>query len=88
MLEALAAKIPTLIRDIPIYEGWFEDGVNVYKARELKEFNDKIKKILEKELPPLTEAGYRVAQERDIKNIGKELLKVYNKVLEEDVKSK
>lgn len=88
LLEALAAKIPTLIRDIPIYEGWFEDGVNVYKAREFVEFKEKITGILENKLPSVVEAGYKVAEERDIKNIGKELIKVYEKVLEEDVKSK
>lgn len=81
LLEALAAKIPVLVRDIPIYEGWFEDGVNVYKASNNDEFEDKIRKILEGILPNLTEEGYKVAKERDIKSIGKELKKVYEKVL-------
>ena len=83
LLEALAVKIPVLIRDIPIYEGWFEDGVNVYKANTIEEFEEKIKGILEKKVPSLVEEGYKVAKERDIKNIGKELLKVYEEVLNE-----
>ena len=82
LLEALASKIPTLIRDIPIYEGWFEDGKNVYKASSLDEFETKMKDILEERLPNLTEEGYKIAKERDIKNIGKELKQLYESILE------
>lgn len=32
VLEALASKIPVLVRDIPVYRGWLTDGGNVYKA--------------------------------------------------------
>ena len=84
LLEALATKIPVLIRDIPIYEGWFEDRVNVYKASNIEEFEEKIEGILEGNLPSLAEEGYKVAAERDIKNIGKELKKIYEKVLTEE----
>jgi len=84
LLEALACKIPTLIRDIPIYEGWFEDGKNIYKAKTLDEFQDKVKKILEHQLPDVTEQGYLEAKKRDIKEIGKELKQVYEKVMDLD----
>lgn len=87
LLEAMAAKVPTLIRDIPIYEGWFNDGVNVYKATNNDEFKEKIVGILENKLPSTVEEGYKVAKERDIKNIGKELIKVYKKLLKEEVKN-
>lgn len=82
LLEALAMKIPVLIRDIPIYEGWFEDGKNLYKAKTLEEFEEKIKGIVENKLPDLTEEGYKVAKERDIKIIGKELKQIYKDVLD------
>ena len=84
LLEALAVKIPVLIRDIPIYEGWFIDGVNVYKATTNDEFEEKIKGIVEGTLPSLVEEGYKVAKERDIKNIGKQLKEIYEKVLNEE----
>lgn len=32
VLEALACGIPTVLRDIPVYEDWLADGVQVYKA--------------------------------------------------------
>lgn len=82
LLEALAMKIPVLIRDIPIYEGWLEDGKNLYKATTFEEFEEKIKGIVEKKLPDLTEQGYKIAKERDIKIIGKKLKQIYKDVLE------
>lgn len=88
LLEALAVKIPVLIRDIPIYEGWFIDGTNVYKGKTNEEFEEKIIGILEGKLPSLVEEGYKVAKERDIKNIGKELKKAYEKVLKEEILEK
>lgn len=77
LLEALAAKQQVLIRDIPIYEGWFTDGVNVYKASGNDEFEQKITGILQGELPDLTGAGYEVAKQKDIRNIGAELKAIY-----------
>jgi 1,2-diacylglycerol-3-alpha-glucose alpha-1,2-glucosyltransferase len=81
IIEACACKTPALIRDIPVFDGWLEDGINVYKAKNIDEFEDKIKKILNHQLPDLGEAAYKVAQERDIKIIGKKLHEVYDKVL-------
>lgn len=81
LLEALAMKIPVLIRDIPIYEDWLEDGKNVYKASNTMEFEEKIREIVEKRLPDLTEEGYKIAKDRDIKIIGSKLKKIYEDVL-------
>ena len=85
IIEACAAKIPALIRDIPVFSEWLEDGVNVYKAKDIDEFEDKIKKILNGKLPNLTEKAYEVAYQRDIKKVGKKLIDIYKKTLEEDV---
>ncbi len=82
ILEACACKTPSLIRDIPVFEEWLEDGVNVYKAKDLDEFEEKIKKIINKELKDVTEEGYKVAKERDIKKIGIKLKEIYEEVLE------
>lgn len=82
IIEACACKTKALIRDIPVFDEWLEDGVNVYKAKNLDEFEIKIKKILNNELPDLTEKAYEVAKERDIKEIGKQLKEVYDSLLE------
>ena len=36
IIEACATKTPALIRDIPVFEEWLEDGVNVYKAKDIE----------------------------------------------------
>lgn len=84
IIEACACKTKALIRDIPIFEDWLEDGVNVYKAKDVDGFEEKIKKIVTNELPDLTEEAYKVAKERDIKTIGKKLKEVYESVLDEN----
>ena len=54
-----------------------EDGVNVYKAKNIEEFTEKIKLILENELPSLKNNTRKIAEERDLKIIGKKLKDVY-----------
>ncbi len=85
LLEALATKTKTIISDIPIYDRIFLDGINIYKAKNIDEFANKIPKIINKELPDLTEEGYKVAQERSIESTGQKLKKIYEKVMEKDL---
>ena len=81
IIEACACKTKALIRDIPVFEDWLEDGVNVYKAKDVDEFEIKIRDILEGKCRDLTEEGYKVAEERDIKKIGKHLTEAYEQAI-------
>lgn len=81
LLEALAMRTPTLIRAIPIYEGWLRHGVNVFKGATQEDFARLIRGIAEKELPDLTNAAYEIARERSIAEIGKMLRHEYEAVL-------
>ena len=81
ILEALCEQIPTLVRDIPVFEE-YKDGEVVYKAKDINEFETKIKDILNNKLELLKDAGYKKAKEKDVKIVGKELIEVYKKVLE------
>ena len=81
IIEACACKTKSLIRDIGVFEDWLIDGKNVYKAKTLDEFEEKIKKILNNELPDLTEKAYSVAIERDLKNVGKDLKEIYTSLI-------
>lgn len=83
VLEACSSRIPTLIRDIPVFNGWMEDKVNTYMASDLDEFKDKAIRILNGDLPDLTDKAYDVAKERDLKIIGKKLIDVYASLLDE-----
>lgn len=82
LLEALATKTDVLIRDIEIFDGDFKDGVNIYKGRNIDEFEKKIVGILENKLPSLKEVSYKKAEEKSIANTGKKLVECYEKVLD------
>ena len=53
----------------------------MYKAKDVDAFEDKIRKILNKELPDVTKNYSKVVEERDMKNIGKQLKEVYEEVM-------
>ena len=84
IIEACACETTSVIRDIPIFEEWLVDGVNVYKAKDINGFEDKIKKIINKELPPFGKEAYQVAVDRDIKKVGQQLKSIYEEVLKID----
>lgn len=82
VLEALASRCPMLLRDIGAYSPWLHHGVNTYMGSTNEEFVSLLKGIVEKDLPDLIEQGYQVAKERNIENIGRQLKKVYEAVLQ------
>jgi len=77
VLEALACGTPTILRDIPVYDGWLEDGVNVYKAEDISMFTRKIRSMLNGRMTDLTGAGIRTARGRSILEIGRKLMAIY-----------
>ncbi len=77
IIEACACMQNAIIRDIPIFDGWLTDGKNVYKAKDLDEFEEKIKLFFDGKLKDVTKEAYKVAKERDLKIIGKELKSIY-----------
>lgn len=81
VIEACAVGADAIIRDIPIFDDWLIDGVNVYKAKDVDEFELKIKKFFNGELKSVANKAYDVAKERDLNNIGKQLKEVYTHVL-------
>ena len=83
ILEACSMKTKAIIRDIGVFNEWLEDKVNVYKAKDIDDFEIKIKEVLENKLEDLTDNGYIVAKDHDIKKVGVELIETYKKVLED-----
>ena len=81
IIEAMACKTPSIVRDIPIFDGWLEEGKNMYKAKDVDAFEEKIRDILEGKLPSLVDNYKEVVDERNMKNIGKQLEAVYEEVL-------
>jgi 1,2-diacylglycerol-3-alpha-glucose alpha-1,2-glucosyltransferase len=83
IIEACACKTTAIIRDIPIFEEMLEDGKNVYKAKNVDEFEEKVRGVITGKLPKVGENAYKVAEERDIKKVGEQLKKVYEEVLKD-----
>lgn len=81
VLEALASKQNVIIRDIPVYEDWLIDGVNVLKAKSLQDFKDKITYFVNNEENDIRINGYEVAKQRDIHVIADEMKAIYDRVL-------
>ena len=77
IIEACACKCNAIIRDIPIFDDWLVDGKNVYKAKDVDEFERKIKLFFNGKLSDLTNEAYELAKQRSIKIIGKKLKNIY-----------
>lgn len=77
VIEACACKCNAIIRDIPIFDDWLVDGKNIYKAKDINEFEKKIKLFFSGKLKNLTDNAYNVAKQRDIKIVGKKLKNIY-----------
>jgi 1,2-diacylglycerol-3-alpha-glucose alpha-1,2-glucosyltransferase len=77
VLEALSCGISTVVRDIPVYSGWLEHGVNVYKASDSFGFQNTVSGLLYGSLPSLAEAGLQVAHARSLTAVGNQLKQIY-----------
>ena len=86
VLEALASKIPVIVRNIGVYDPWLVDNVNCLKANDVDGFIDKINYCFNNDTKSLVEKGYEVALERSIDKIGIELKTIYEEVIEESKK--
>jgi len=77
VLEALASHCPVLVRDIGVYDGWLEDNVNCFKAKDNQEFKEKIQYILSHDNDQIIHNGYEVVKARSIDKIGEQLKTTY-----------
>ncbi len=84
VLEALAMKIPVLLRDIPVYSDWLEKGKQVYKAGDFISFVEQSVNILEYKYPSVVEEGYRVLDKRSLNKVGQQLNDYYREIISEN----
>lgn len=82
VLEAMAAKTPVLIRDIPVYD-IFTHNKEVLKAKNNDEFIKNINKSLNEDLSYIVKEAYDNVLEKDLAIIGKQIKNVYEGILEE-----
>ena len=81
VLEALASRCQTVVRDIGVFDPWLVDGYNCYKGHDNAGFAKIIEDVVEGRLPATKEAGYETAEQRSIEAIGKQLKATYEEVL-------
>ena len=83
ILEAMSCGLPIVIRDLPTYKGRFIDGENCLKARNNKEFIDKISYLINhpEERSKIAKNGLITAKKLDIKETIKSIYETYLEIL-------
>ncbi len=80
VLEALACQTPVIVRDIPVYDGWLQNKESAYKIKNDNEIVSCIREVLDCPadcLDNVKRCGREVAESRDYKLSGKQLLQIY-----------
>lgn len=77
VLEALACNIPVLLRDIPVYKDWLENGKQVRKAKNLKQFQKQLYDMLRQSPKPIVQEGRKLAIHHNMDNSGRKLKRIY-----------
>mgnify|MGYP000330995742 CR=1 FL=1 len=80
VLEALACEIPTIVRNIPVYEGWLEDEKQVYKAETIKEFQEKITAVFSRDVRLMKKEERKIACNKSLGKVGERLLRLYSEM--------
>ncbi len=84
LLEASSCRMPIIVRDLPVYKGWLKDGVNCLKARNDKDFKEKLRILMEDEKlrNKLGRNAYTMSREHSLQRVGKKLKEIYSGLLE------
>ena len=95
VLEALASKVPIIVSDIPVYDGWLKDGIHCLKIdiNRLRSENENVRlkeaarlcQMLDKVIispdKKMISRGYRLACGKDLYMVGKSLKRIYSSVI-------
>lgn len=81
VLEALASYQQVILRDIPVYNDWLEDGIHCYKGKNVDELTQLVYQVVEKKVPHLGKNGRKIAEEKSITEVGKQLHDIYQSLL-------
>ncbi len=80
VLEALACEIPTIVRDIPVYDEWLENGKQVYKANAVDEFRQKLTEVFKNDVSEVKKAERKIACDKSLEKVGERLQRLYFEV--------
>ena len=82
VLEAMASRLPVIVRDIGVFSDWLEDKKDVLKGKNNEEFMDALNYIFDNDVSDMIENAYQKTVERNLNDIGHKLKDIYGNVLE------
>ena len=82
MLEAASCGCPLLIRDIPVFEEWVQDGAHCLKAKSEEDFHSMLARMLDDEglRRKLVQGAAALADQNDIRKTAVMLKDLYEKL--------
>lgn len=81
-MEAMASYCPLITRDIGVYKGWLEDGVNCFKATTVEGFASAVSNCLSGKGSQVVENAYKTVKSMSLSNVGPKLKEAYESLLE------
>lgn len=78
ILEAFACEIPTVLREIPVYDGWIEPGVHAEEVRTVSQAQGALRKIFATGVPERRRAERKLAEQRSYRVLGSRLMEIYH----------
>lgn len=84
ILETASLGRPLILRDLPEYQDWLEDGVNCLVGRDVEEFVDLVKRVAEDEglRGRLARGAEALAEEHRLEQVGERLKLLYQRVID------
>ena len=79
VLEALSCGIPTVLRDIPVYQGWLPEGSGIWKDRDAAGFQQAVRGALIGPRSHADTVGRSIALSRRLESVGQSLAAIYQK---------
>jgi len=78
VLEAAAVGLPLVVRDLPVYRGWLEEGPRIRKCRSRDDFARAIEELLSHPAPV---ARRPFVEEHSLPRVGAALVSAYREVI-------
>ena len=80
VLEAMASHLPVIVRDIPVFNGWLENGKNCLKGKSIDDFISCLNKVFEGNNEKMLEEAYKVVEDRTLEKVGAQIKEIYEEV--------
>jgi 1,2-diacylglycerol-3-alpha-glucose alpha-1,2-glucosyltransferase len=79
ILEAAVTGLPIVVRRLPVYQDWLQEGKNCLMGADPEEFKEAIMRLLSEHPPSLSANG--LAEKHGLAQVGTDLVAAYQEVL-------